>query len=238
MRSIKQTITTAAALGALAVGLIAAGPAAAATGPESTTVPRNAAAAQTRVDYGERIDELVELVDGYYADQVGRDYVAPDVLEPYDEVPANAFCNGEMQPAENAFFCAEDNTITWDESGLLRPIYKRFGDAAAGFLIAHEWGHAMQDLLGLENNHTLPDELQADCFAGSWYQAMIDQGEFGTVQDARIIRLLRSAGDPAGTAANDPDAHGSARQRVAAARFGIDHGMRGCIVHVRSLPRI
>ena len=95
-----------------------------------------------------------------------------------------AGCGGEAQAATGPFYCPEDSKVYidldfWDE-------LKKFGgstaDFAQSFVLAHELGHHVQNLLGTEakvrrlqqqepgqRNHLSVDmELQADCYGGVW----------------------------------------------------------------------
>ena len=95
-----------------------------------------------------------------------------------------AGCGGEAQASTGPFYCPEDQKVYidlsfWDE-------LKRFGgstaDFAQAYVLAHELGHHVQNMLGTEakvrrleqrepdqQNHLSVDtELQADCYGGVW----------------------------------------------------------------------
>lgn len=95
---------------------------------------------------------------------------------------------GTASNATGPFYCPPEETVYVDPTffGLLRSQY----DASAGslaqlYVLAHEYGHHVQNLIGVfqehPNNGTGPDsngvrtELQADCFAGAWVAAMTQQ---------------------------------------------------------------
>lgn len=83
------------------------------------------------------------------------------------------------------FFCPNDDTIYLDdgffEQMLTGQLGAQGGDAAEAYVIAHEYGHYIQDLTGVlgkvqaAGQQTGPDspqvrlELQADCYAGAWF---------------------------------------------------------------------
>ena len=101
------------------------------------------------------------------------------------------------------------------------------GTSPASFIIAHEIAHAQQRILGLPGHPTVPTilrELQADCYAGS---RLFDRGP-ESVALARGIRLFSSYGDRDGTPLFDPNAHGTADQRVAAFEYGVEHLPAAC----------
>ena len=103
------------------------------------------------------------------------------------------------------------------------------GAFAEAYVIAHEYGHHVQDLIGTdervggdregERSGSVRLELQADCYAGVWAHSVFDQLEAGDVDEAITAseavgddRLQRQAGRQV-----DPDTftHGSAAQRHA-----------------------
>jgi len=82
------------------------------------------------------------------------------------------------------FYCPADHEI-YIELGFLDQLQKQFGaqgDYAQAYIVAHEYGHHLQSLLGIEpkvrqaqeqnpqlaNQYSVAMELQADCFAGVW----------------------------------------------------------------------
>ncbi|MCC6382832.1 MAG: neutral zinc metallopeptidase, partial [Dehalococcoidia bacterium] len=99
------------------------------------------------------------------------------------------------------------------------------------FILAHEWGHVVQDELGLlsEDTPAIALELQADCLAGAYSQDAQARGlvSEGDLQEATTS--LTQAADPAGTPWYDPHAHGSAEQRVDSFRQGLDGGVSTCL---------
>lgn len=144
-------------------------------------------------------------------------------------------CGGEVPPIEvaedNAFYCGFDDLVAWDEEGLFPDIYEEFGDFAIALVLAHEWGHAIQQRAGVDGL-TIMTELQADCFAGAWTGA-IDAGSSALLElkpgdlDAAMGGYLLFR-DPPGTPRGDPDAHGSAFDRINAFSEGFDAGTTRC----------
>jgi hypothetical protein len=65
---------------------------------------------------------------------------------------------------QNAFYCRADQSILYDEAWL-RDFAERFGPFAPVAILAHEWGHHVQDLLRVRG-YSIQTELQADCLAG------------------------------------------------------------------------
>jgi len=137
-------------------------------------------------------------------------------------------CGTEQAPAKNAFYCPAGDFIAWDESGLLIPYYVESGDFAAAFVLAHEFGHAMQARIPQEEQLTVVSELQADCFAGSWssYAEQQRDLEAGDLDEATYAVL--SAADVPGTPFTDPRAHGTGFERIRAFSDGYEDGPRAC----------
>ena len=130
---------------------------------------------QTAFDY-DRYNSTLEGVfaslEEYWAEALpaafGVEFTPPSRYVYYrpEEAPGPR-CGQEQAPAKNAFYCPAGDFIAWDESGLVIPYYVQAGDFAAAFVLAHEFGHAMQARLARQESLTVLSELQADCFAGA-----------------------------------------------------------------------
>jgi hypothetical protein len=144
-----------------------------------------------------------------------------------DEEPGPR-CGQEQAPAKNAFYCPAGDFIAWDESGLVIPYYVQAGDFAAAFVLAHEFGHAMQARLPRQERLTVLSELQADCFAGAWARSVQEQGllDAGDLDEATLA--VFSARDVPGTKFTDPRAHGTGFERTRAFTDGYADGPRAC----------
>ncbi len=144
------------------------------------------------------------------------------------------------------FYCPADRKVYLDLS-FFRVLGERFGapgDFAQAYVIAHEFGHHVQTLLGIEpdvrraqqespddaNELSVLMELQADCFAGVWgYSAYNDQLlESGDLEEG--LEAAAAIGDDRiqeqTTGRVDPEnfTHGSSEQRVEWFRSGFDTG--------------
>jgi uncharacterized protein len=137
-------------------------------------------------------------------------------------------CGSEDAPAKNAFYCSAGDFIAWDETGLMIPYYVTSGDFAAAFVLAHEYGHAMQSRLPEQEQLGVLRELQADCFAGAWARDVQDQGllDPGDLDEATLA--VFSARDLPGTPFTDPRAHGSGFERTRAFADGYEGGAGTC----------
>lgn len=114
----------------------------------------------------------------------------------------------------NARYCPGNDTIyldqTWIESLLAA------GDYTAVAVLAHEWGHEVQNELGdldrsSERAYLRALELQADCFAGMFTRSYQDNGRIGVSAVDQARRFFLSAGDPLPRMRS----HGTGAQRVA-----------------------
>jgi uncharacterized protein len=156
---------------------------------------------------------------------------------------------GAAQAATGPFYCPEDEKVYIDLSfwGDL----KRFGgstaDFAQAYVVAHELGHHVQKLLGIEGrmqrlaqqepadrNHLSVDlELQADCFAGVWGHST-EQRDIVHPEDVdQALKAAAAVGDDhlqrmAGRAVSPERwTHGSSAQREEWFRRGLQGGTVG-----------
>lgn len=190
---------------------------------------------QTAFDYDEyqqMLESVIGSLDAYWREhlpRLGVEYRPPARYVYYrSDEGGGPSCGGEQAPPRNAFYCSAGDFIAWDESGLMIPYYVSAGDFAAAFVLAHEFGHAMQSRLPRQERLGVLRELQADCFAGAWAAAMQEQGrlEEGDLDEATLA--VFSARDVPGTPFTDPQAHGSGFERTRAFTDGYENGPGAC----------
>jgi len=145
---------------------------------------------------------------------------------------------GFAEAATGPFYCPGDRKLYID-LGFYDELRRRFGapgDFAQAYVLAHEVGHHVQNLLGLtpggrpSNDQSVRIELQADCFAGIWGHYMAQEGllEPGDVEEG--LGAAAAVGDDRlqrmSTGYVSPDAftHGSSAQREAWFRRGLESG--------------
>jgi uncharacterized protein len=160
---------------------------------------------------------------------------------------------GHAQAAVGPFYCPADQKLYIDLA-FYRDLQDRFrapGDFAQAYVIAHEVGHHVQNLLGIAervqsmqsragkqqaNALAVRMELQADCFAGIWAaqanqkRRILEPGDIeeglgaaAAVGDDRIQMATRGYVSP------ESFTHGSAQQRVRWFRRGLDTGdLKAC----------
>jgi predicted metalloprotease len=160
---------------------------------------------------------------------------------------------GLAQAAMGPFYCSADRKVYIDLSFYdeLRSKFGAPGDFAQAYVIAHEVGHHVQNLLGISDKvsaarqrarHTAGNqlsvrlELQADCLAGVWANHA-DRArhilEAGDVEEA--LRAASAIGDDrlqkqaTGYVVPDSFTHGSSEQRVRWFRRGLEKGeLKAC----------
>ncbi|CAN5758693.1 neutral zinc metallopeptidase [soil metagenome] len=149
------------------------------------------------------------------------------------DVEGGSQCGAAYSDVEgNAFYCLGDDSVAWDAAGLLPELQDNFGDFVVPVVLAHEWGHAVQNRSGFydQNDLTVTSELQADCFAGAWSAHAKESGVFkvnAAELDEALAGILELRDTP-GQSATDPDAHGSGFDRVSAFQDGFDSGAQKC----------
>ncbi|MCD2196978.1 neutral zinc metallopeptidase [Actinomycetospora endophytica] len=166
---------------------------------------------------------------GYFSVDSSRDGPGPPCTDAASEVEGNAF------------YCPNADIIAYDRAALLPVLRQKFGDSAVVVVIAHEFGHAVQQRLesssptaaGLSSGApTILSEGQADCYAGGFLRAVHD----GATPDLRTgdrgidaaMSALITFRDPVGTDAGDDRAHGNAFDRVSSFQDGYDGGPSAC----------
>jgi predicted metalloprotease len=158
---------------------------------------------------------------------------------------------GDAPAAMGPFYCPLDARVYID-LGFYRELARRFGapgEFAQAYVIAHEVGHHVQRLEGIErrtraaqerdpasrNALSVRVELQADCLAGVWARSAQDRRLLDTGDLEAALRAAAAVGDDriqqatAGAVHPERFTHGSAEQRARWFRRGFDAGAgRAC----------
>ena len=186
-----------------------------------------------------------ERVWGDIFQKAGREYAQPKLVLFSGQVQSAC---GFAQAAVGPFYCPNDHKVYIDLSFYreLRERFKAPGDFAQAYVIAHEIGHHVQNLLGImgkvqarqqrasereANALSVALELQADCLAGIW--ASFANRERKILEPGDIDEGLNAAaqiGDDTiqkrsqGYVVPEGFTHGSAEQRVRWFRKGLETG--------------
>lgn len=168
------------------------------------------------------------LAGGVYAGYPGRSDGLPGCGEPTtDYQDLNLYV---------AFYCQFDDFMVYDDGdqSLLTQLANDYGAAVMGIVLAHEYGHAIQQRIGALDQFlpTIVTEQQADCFAGAWagqaYQGLSPMLRLGD-RDVRtgLVAMLKVS-DPVGTDQFSQGGHGSAFDRAGAFQEGFVDGAARC----------
>ncbi len=202
-------------------------------------------------------ERLVDFVDAVMADvqdtfqrTLGSRYEPTRVVLFRDGI--RSAC-GFAESASGPFYCPSDHKVYLD-LGFFEELRKRFsapGDFAEAYVIAHETGHHVQNLLGIDgrvraaqesnpsqaNELSVRLELQADCLAGVWGYAASQPGraaqgkvelEAGDAEEG--LRAAAAIGDDriqrmsTGRVFPDKFTHGSSEQRMTWFKRGLTTG--------------
>jgi uncharacterized protein len=177
--------------------------------------------------------------------QSGRRY-SPATINFYTG-GANSAC-GYASSAVGPYYCPPDDGVYLDTS-FFTELERRFGakgDFARDYVIAHEMGHHIQDLLGINeevsrrqaslgraasNRLSVQVELQADCFAGVWAAHNRSRLEPGDIEEG--MTAANAIGDDTlqreaqGSVVPDSFTHGTSAQRMTWLKRGLDTGDPG-----------
>jgi uncharacterized protein len=219
-----------------------------------TGVPSQTTGTSGQVNSTPAEERMVDLVDAVMKDAqdtwshvLGSRYQPTRVVLFRDAIESAC---GFARSATGPFYCPEDAKVYLDLD-FFSDLAGRFGapgDFAQAYVITHELGHHVQNLLGLSarasgdrragpQSASVALELQADCLAGIWGHAASERGRFqaghveldpgdadegiraaGAIGDDRLQRMATGRVMP------ERFTHGSSAQRVDAFRRGMESG--------------
>lgn len=186
------------------------------------------------------VNDVAEFWEKNYSDAFDGSFAPVEGLESYNsESPSSPeICGGETYDNPNALFCPPDHLIAWDR-GVLVPLGQQFfGDTSIAALLAHEYGHAVQDMAQIvdEDTTTLVSEQQADCLAGT-YIRWVAEGKSPRFRLStgdglnHVLAGVLTLRDPTYVADDAPyleQGHGTALDRISAFQIGFTSGASEC----------
>ena len=180
--------------------------------------------------------------DKTWAAMLGSRFQAPKLV--FYDGNGQSGC-GAAQSAMGPFYCPQDQGVYLDTS-FFQELAQKFGasgDFAQDYVIAHEFGHHIQNLLGTSdkvsslqrrssevegNKYSVMLELQADCFAGVWAAKNRDRMDPDDLAEG--MTAAKAIGDDTlqremqGRVVPDSFTHGTSEQRMMWLKRGIDSG--------------
>ncbi len=189
--------------------------------------------------------DLEDTWGNIFKTQLNGTYQAPRLVL-FSDGTRTGCGNGES--AMGPFYCPPDQTAYLDLTFFkeLQGTASANGDLARSYVIAHEIGHHVQNLLGIsgkvdakrrEVNETVANqlsvrvELQADCFAGIWASTAAQRGIIkGEAEVQTAIKTAMEIGDDylqrkaRGYVVEEAFTHGSSEQRARWFKTGFDSG--------------
>jgi len=199
-------------------------------GALTTGAPQNAAEFEGVDDYEKFAGLVLGSLDAYWEGRV-EEY-APATLVLFRDRTSSS-CGGAYDVA-GPHYCPPDQTIYLDERFFeqLKAEYgAEGGDVAEAYVIAHEAGHHIQNLLGMLSGNesaeaSVQTELTADCLAGAWLGSIADQGVYEQDEITEALDAASAVGDDniqartQGTVQPETWTHGSSEARQRAVLLG------------------
>ena len=175
-----------------------------ASGPESSALTSCQTGADANARDDCRIVGFVDSVQAYWNEAFQRSGQA------YSKAPTVLFTDqvdtgcGTATTEVGPFYCPNDGRVYLDVgffADLRTKLGATGGPLAQGYVVGHEYGHHVQDLLGElaaggsqgANSQSVKTELQADCYAGVWIDNATSTGLLQAPTDAQIADALNAA---------------------------------------------
>jgi uncharacterized protein len=188
------------------------------------------------------LTSVTKDVDAYWT-KTFEDSGRPEPRVSYGWIPAGQAASSACGPLDDsaAAYCSGDDTIYISEQfasdiyngaldhalpGSSQGFGRTYGDFAVAYIVAHEYGHQIQDELGLFQQYgqqlpTMAFELQADCYAGAWAHSAAQENR---VDDEDVQEALDAALAVGDFDTANPGHHGTPEQRREAWLSGFESG--------------
>jgi predicted metalloprotease len=197
---------------------------------DSTLPPQGATDDEMSNFVGVVVKDTEDYWTNYFRTQ-GSAYQPPKVVLFTDQTQSGC---GVADRASGPFYCPNDQKVYIDLAfyDQLRTQFGAPGDFAQAYVIAHEVGHHVQNVIGVlpefnqkrqamsqeqANAYSVRVELQADCFAGVWAKSEFKQGYVETGDADEAINAANQIGDDRLTGGRIPSSqftHGTSEQRM------------------------
>ncbi|OBI80031.1 peptidase [Mycobacterium sp. 1245805.9] len=184
------------------------------------------------------INDIEDYWKSVYSESLKGTFIPVAKMVSYDSDNPNSpiVCHSETYKLVNAFFTSRCNLIAWDRGVFMAIAQRYFGDMSVNGVLAHEFGHALQQMAKLvtRTDPTIVREQQADCFAGVYLFWVADgKSPRFTLSTAdgldHVLAGIITTRDPVLDAdTTNDDEHGSALDRISAFQMGFIDGASAC----------
>jgi len=184
------------------------------------------------------VNDIEEYWKSVYSQSLKGTFKPVSKLVSYDSDAPHGLivCRNNTYHLVNAFFSSRCNLIAWDRGVFMAVAQRYFGDMSVNGVLAHEFGHALQQMAKLvtRNDPTIVHEQQADCFAGVYlFWVADDKSPRFTLSTAdgldHVLAGIITTRDPVmDSDTENDDEHGSALDRISAFQMGFVSGASAC----------
>ena len=184
------------------------------------------------------VNDIEDYWKSVYGESLKGTFLPVGKLVSYDSNNPSSpiVCHNDTYKLVNAFFTSRCNLIAWDRGVFMAIAQRYFGDMSVNGGLAHEFGHALQQMAKLvtRRDPTIVREQQADCFAGVYLFWVADgKSPRFTLSTAdgldHVLAGIITTRDPVMDAdTENDDEHGSALDRISAFQMGFISGASAC----------
>jgi predicted metalloprotease len=184
------------------------------------------------------VNDIEDYWKSVYSESLKGTFLPVGKLISYDSTNPSSpkVCHNDTYKLVNAFFTSRCNLIAWDRGVFMLIAQRYFGDMSVNGVLAHEFGHALQQMAKLvtRRDPTIVREQQADCFAGVYLFWVADgKSPRFTLSTAdgldHVLAGIITTRDPVMDAdTENDDEHGSALDRISAFQMGFISGASAC----------
>lgn len=157
------------------------------------------------------------LGDYYWDKKMGEEIYIQSTF--FNGISANVSILVEPSPDQKNAYASSDGRILFGYHMFYYTIQK-YGELPIAGILAHEWGHRVQQSLGWKNyTRVMQMELEADAFSG-FYMALCKQYAWNAIES--YYQNVYATGD---YNYNHPSHHGTGDQRIKSAYLGVQVGL-------------